>query len=336
MFRNQLLVGLVAVSAVIGCAPESAEKAAMPTAETKPALAMSAPVENATSELAGTVWRLVNIAGMDDSTRYPDDPSKYTLEFAADGAASVRLDCNRGTGTWTSESAGQLAFGPIAATRTLCPPGSLSDKYTAQFEWVRSYVLKDGHLFLATMADGSIIEFEPLPPVVAQVFGEDIRAAQAAEMQDAVLSRVFNHYAAENAIVVEKSEVAAYVETLKRGMAAEGLTAEDDLTPDERKEVDTMRRQMAQSVIRQWKINQSLFQAYGGRIIYQQLGPEPLDANRQHLEGLQAAGDLAIVDPAMAAAFWRYFTNDSMHDFMKAGSKDETRAFAIPPWQTEG
>jgi hypothetical protein len=27
---------------------------------------------------------------------------------------------------------------------------------------VRSYVMKDGHLFLATMADGSIIEFEPV------------------------------------------------------------------------------------------------------------------------------------------------------------------------------
>jgi len=26
--------------------------------------------------------------------------------------------------------------------------------------WVRSYVLEGGHLFLATMADGSIIEFE--------------------------------------------------------------------------------------------------------------------------------------------------------------------------------
>jgi hypothetical protein len=32
-----------------------------------------------------------------------------------------------------------------------------------QFQWVRSYVLENGNLFLATMADGSIIEFEPLP-----------------------------------------------------------------------------------------------------------------------------------------------------------------------------
>jgi hypothetical protein len=44
----------------------------------------------------------------------------------------------------------------------MCSPGSLADRYLAEFQWVRSYVMKDGHLFLATMADGSIIEFEPV------------------------------------------------------------------------------------------------------------------------------------------------------------------------------
>jgi hypothetical protein len=39
----------------------------------------------------------------------------------------------------------------------------LHDRYLAQFPWVRSYVMKDGRLFLATMADGSIVEFEPVP-----------------------------------------------------------------------------------------------------------------------------------------------------------------------------
>jgi para-nitrobenzyl esterase len=156
---------LIAVTAVAGCAPEGAGNAttaaaeAVATADT-PA---QASADKATSLLTGTAWRLLNIAGMDDSNEYPDDPSKYTLEFGADGTASLRADCNRGTGTWKSESASQLTFGPIAATRAMCPPGSLSDKYLAQFEWVRSYVMKDGHLFLATMADGSIIEFEPLP-----------------------------------------------------------------------------------------------------------------------------------------------------------------------------
>lgn len=113
------------------------------------------------SELAGTSWQLVKIMGMDDSVDAPDDRSLYTLSFDSEGGAAMQADCNRGKGSWMSESAGQLRFGPIAGTRALCPPESISEKYLSQFEWVRSYVLKNGHLFLATMADGSIIEFEP-------------------------------------------------------------------------------------------------------------------------------------------------------------------------------
>lgn len=112
-------------------------------------------------ELGGTSWRLVQIMSMDDNTYQPDDPSLYTLSFGTDGSMNVLADCNRGKGSWFSESDNQLQFGPIAATRAMCPPESLHDRYLSQFEWVRSYVMRDGHLFLATMADGSIIEFEP-------------------------------------------------------------------------------------------------------------------------------------------------------------------------------
>ena len=319
-----------------GCAPDDSENATVtaPAESAAPTAAEPAPSDEAAGpELAGTAWRLLNIAEMDDSTDIPDDPAKYTLVFGADGTASMRADCNRGTGSWTSESPGQLRFGPIAATRAMCPPESLSDKYLAQFEWVRSYVLKDGHLFLATMADGSIIEFEPLPPLAATVFGEEIRTVDAAEMQDAILTRVFDRYAAEHGLTAEDAEIDSFVENMKRGMAERGLTAEDDLTPEDAAELDTMRREMGRAMIRQWKINKSLYEQYGGRIIYQQFGPEPLDAYRAHLEERQAAGDFTVENPERADAFWRYFKDESIHDFMAAGSEDEARAFAVPPWQ---
>jgi len=151
------------------------------------------------SEIAGTSWRLVKIMEMDDSVDVPDDPANYTLKFGADGAAAMLADCNRGTGSWTSESAGQLRFGPIASTKALCPPSSLSEKYLSQFQWVRSYVLKDGHLFLATMADGSIIEFEPISsvPLAATVLGEEIHTTDADEMQQAIITPLFRQYAVE-------------------------------------------------------------------------------------------------------------------------------------------
>jgi hypothetical protein len=47
-------------------------------------------------------------------------------------------------------------------TRGTCPPGSLYDRFISDLDYVRSFVLEDGHLFLATMADGAILEFEPM------------------------------------------------------------------------------------------------------------------------------------------------------------------------------
>lgn len=162
---NVLIVAFFAL--VAGCSRDTAEEpsaapapAASPTEESTGPAANSQPVQ---SELAGTAWQLVKIMSMDDTEVVPEDGSNYTLAFGADGRASILADCNRGTGSYTSESPGQLTFGPVATTRMACPEGSLEDTFLAQFEWVRSYVFEGGNLFLATMADGSIIEFEPAP-----------------------------------------------------------------------------------------------------------------------------------------------------------------------------
>jgi hypothetical protein len=161
----------------------------------------------------------------------------------------------------------------------MCPPQELSETYLAQFEWVRSYVMKDGHLFLATMADGSMVEFEPLPPLVATVLDREIRTASAAEMQQAVLTPLFDRYAAKQGITVTDEEIDGYVEQMQHAMAADpNLSTDKDITLEEAAQVAETRRQMGYSMIRQWKLNREIYRQYGGRVIYQQLGPEPLDA----------------------------------------------------------
>jgi para-nitrobenzyl esterase len=115
----------------------------------------------AQSQLVGPTWQLVRFQGGDDKVLTPDDRSKYTLSFGADGRVSARIDCNRGTGGWKSPDKGRLEFGPMAITRAMCPPGSLHDQLVKQLPFVRSYVIRDGKLFLSLMADGGIYEFEP-------------------------------------------------------------------------------------------------------------------------------------------------------------------------------
>jgi para-nitrobenzyl esterase len=114
------------------------------------------PPQNAPNALGGTSWQLVKFEGSDDKTLTPDDKTKYTIAFAGDGNVSVRIDCNRGHGTWKSAGPNQLQFAPLGLTRALCPPAPLNDHIPKHWEYVRSYSFKDGHLFLSLMADGGI------------------------------------------------------------------------------------------------------------------------------------------------------------------------------------
>ena len=123
----------------------------------------------ASNPLSGTAWRLIEIQSMDDSvgTTRVDDPTRYTMHLNADGSVALRLDCNSATGTWTAEagadrSSGTFEFGPLAATMALCPPPSVDGQVTKQAPYFRSYLLKDGRLYLSLMADGGIFAWEPL------------------------------------------------------------------------------------------------------------------------------------------------------------------------------
>jgi para-nitrobenzyl esterase len=113
--------------------------------------------------LEGSSWRLVQIAMSDGVTRPAIERSRYTIGFGKEGVLNVRFDCNRGRGSWTSSGPGNLEFGALSLTRALCPVGSLHDTLVRQWPNVRSYLVKDGRLYLSMIADGGTIEFEPAP-----------------------------------------------------------------------------------------------------------------------------------------------------------------------------
>jgi heat shock protein HslJ len=122
--------------------------------------------------LVGTRWHLAAIQSMDDAqgTVRPTEPSRYTLEFGADGRVAVRLDCNRGVATWKAHPAspaerdrasGQLQLGPLASTRAACAPDSLAPRLAGSWPFVRGYVVESGRLHLSLMADGGILTWLP-------------------------------------------------------------------------------------------------------------------------------------------------------------------------------
>ena len=118
------------------------------------------PVEATQPGPSGTSWQLVKFVGGNGKVLTALDRSKYQVTFASDGSVSVRIDCNRGRGTWKSPQPGQLELGPLALTRAMCPAADLTNRLARDWANVRSYLFADGHLFLAVMADGGTYEFE--------------------------------------------------------------------------------------------------------------------------------------------------------------------------------
>jgi heat shock protein HslJ/membrane-bound inhibitor of C-type lysozyme len=118
----------------------------------------------AKSKLTGTSWQLVRIEGPGGKAATPSEATKYLIEFQTDDRVSARIDCNGGRGRWKSTGASQIEFGPLGLTRVQCSAGSLHDRVVKDWESIRSYAIRENHLFLSLAAGGGTYEFRPLPP----------------------------------------------------------------------------------------------------------------------------------------------------------------------------
>ncbi len=209
-------------------------------------------------------------------------------------------------------------------------------------------------------------------PVAGTVLGTLIRTKDVEELRYMVLGRLLEVFAKSKDISVTTEEIAAYQkameeamladraereasrDVLKRHLATKGLDKSErenlerelesveqflaDVAPDKTQqsaEDKQAREQIASVFIKQWKINRALHQEYGGRLGYQQGGPEPLDATLKFLQERKERGDFTIATKELDNAFWSYYLNDSIHDFYRSGSKEEANAFVMPPWASK-
>ncbi len=131
----------------------------------------------------------------------------------------------------------------------------------------------------------------------------------------------------------ERRSLTAEIEALDQFLASLDALAEENARNPE--EARAARDGVAGAFIRQWKINRALYREFGGRIIFQQGGPEPLDAYRRFLEASQARGDFEITNPDLEAVFWRYYRTDEIHSFFTPGSTEERHAFDAPWWESQ-
>lgn len=205
--------------------------------------------------------------------------------------------------------------------------------------------------------------------VIAIVLGKKITANEKDKLDGLIFGALLQQYAKDNKIEPTEEELDAFVtkteekekqqqvqyearrEKLQRelkspsisdrerkGKESELQTIESILKSNRRmkeetkgmeEQVHTAMRQMAQQFVKSWKINKALYGKYGGRVIFQQAGVEPLDAYRDFLKEQEKKGAFQIIDKKYEASFWRYFTNDAMHTFYY---KEDGAKFINTPW----
>lgn len=107
--------------------------------------------------LTGVVWQWRQTVTNSDSIA-PDDPSRYTIEFGSDGRASIRADCNRGSGSY-QVMGNQLTFGPIATTLAACLPGSLDSVFLRQLNDAGVFATDGNRLNIGLKSSVAVMTF---------------------------------------------------------------------------------------------------------------------------------------------------------------------------------
>ena len=157
-----VLVALVLTSAACGGGEEEASPAAAPPAEppaTEPPAAE--PPAAATGTLQGVVWEWQGSQYNDDTQAVPEDPSRYTIEFADDGTASIKADCNQVMAHYEANDS-SLTITPGASTKAACPEDSLDTEFMRDLEGAAIYFFDDaGDLLIDIKFDSGTMRFSP-------------------------------------------------------------------------------------------------------------------------------------------------------------------------------
>jgi heat shock protein HslJ len=118
---------------------------------------LSGSRQTSAEAVVGIIWHWEATQGRDTTIHVPQ-PQLYTLLLQPNGAVALRLDCNRGGGSYKI-SAGQLSFGPVTQTRVACPPGSLGGEMAGSLRKVVGFHTEGDLLFLELNAGLGTMRF---------------------------------------------------------------------------------------------------------------------------------------------------------------------------------
>ena len=210
-------------------------------------------------------------------------------------------------------------------------------------------------------------------PLAAEARGVEIRTSNPDEMAYVIKQILLQHYVEEQGLQATDKEIAQLLnrkqevmekdrkEMDARRSELETVLASKTPAGEERKQLEkeleslnamhqamteadkragtpesaAAEAQVARAFVEQWKVNQAIYRQYGGRVVYQQGGAEPLDAYHEFFKAAQKSGEFTIINKAFEPALWRYYTDDSKHQFIPESGDEKEQAINTPWWMME-
>jgi hypothetical protein len=167
-------------------------------------------------------------------------------------------------------------------------------------------------------------------PVIARVLNTQIRSSQKKDLGRIVFSTLLTQYAKDRGLSASEEEIRQA--RLKIFASASADAPGRELRSPESGYLTKMESEMARDLIVASKRNLALFETYGGRVIFQQMGPEPIDAYRAFLEEQKRLGAFEIIDKSLEPGFWSYFTSEK-HTFISSTKKEGEEILRTPLWE---
>jgi heat shock protein HslJ len=112
------------------------------------------------NSLVGRTWAWLETV-TPEATIGANDPTRYTVDFQADGTAAIKADCNTVLATYTTDGQ-SLTITPGPTTLVACPEDSQADQFIQQLSNAAVYFFQGDELFIDQFASAGTMRFVSL------------------------------------------------------------------------------------------------------------------------------------------------------------------------------
>lgn len=207
-------------------------------------------------------------------------------------------------------------------------------------KWEKDYQIKMVEQLIYSALKERLLKEMDMEPTEAEIqsFSDFLKKSQAAHLEEFRSRReeVLKKLQSSDLSEAQRTGQEDHLKTLDNLIEQEiKLKEEEKLIPNYEDVKRQSLNRVAAVMVTNWKFNKALYEKYGGRIIFQQAGLEPIDACKEFLNEHIKDETYKILDSQYDSVFDRFYEYFEMgHTYLD--KKDGDQYFDKPWWETAG